>query len=264
MYMKRSVLFTLGLFFLLVSLSGYAQEEKDSLRVLFIGNSYTYFNDMPETVHKIAATQGVNLSYTQFTPGGYFLSGHVKTKELIQSIKKGGWDYVIMQEQSAAPSMPTQTVLQNTYPPAHTLDSLIRTYNEQAKVIFYMTWGHKDGCQDEVANYPLNSTYEGMQERLKTSYLEMAYQNNAWCAPVGMAWERIRVERPDYILYMPDRSHPSALGSYLVANVIFSTIYQRPYQTQEIPGCPVEQAEYIQQVAQQTVFNNLKLLNIEK
>lgn len=262
--MRRKLFFTLGILFVLVSFSSYGQLKQDSLCVLFIGNSYTHFNDMPETVRKIASTQGVKLSCTQFTPGGFFLSGHLKSKELIQSIKKGGWDYVIIQEQSAAPSMPTRTVLQNTYPPAHTLDSLIRAHNEQAKVIFYMTWGHKDGCQDEVDNYPLNATYEGMQERLKTSYLEMAYQNDAWCAPVGMAWKRVRAERPDYVLYMPDCSHPSALGSYLAANVIFCTIYQRPYQTQENPGCSQEQAEYIQQVAQQTVLTNLKLLNIEK
>lgn len=262
--MKRNVFFIGGILFLLISLSSYGQTKTDSLHVLFIGNSYTHFNDMPETVRKIASTQQVNLACTQFTPGGFFLSRHVKNEELIQAIKKGGWDYVIIQEQSAAPSMPTETVLQNTYPPAHTLDSLIRVYNQQAKVIFYMTWGHKDGCQDEVHNYPLNSTYEGMQERLKTSYLEMAYQNDAWCAPAGMAWKWVRAERPDYILYMPDRSHPSVLGSYLVANVIFCTIYQRPYQTQETSGCPAEQAEYIQQVAQQTVLTNLKLLNIEK
>ena len=61
-----------------------------------------------------------------------------------------------------------------------------------------MTWAHKDGCLSPIADYPLIDTYTGMQERLKTSYLEMAYQNNAWCAPVGMVWQQVRRERPDY------------------------------------------------------------------
>lgn len=262
--MKRKIIFTISVLFLFLSFNGYAQEQKDSVRVLFIGNSYTHFNDLPKTIQKIAATQGINIAYTQCTPGGAYLAGHVQNKNTIQTIRQRGWNYVIIQEQSGAPSMPTETVIQNTYPAAHTLDSLILTYNKEAKVIFYMTWGHKDGCQDKVDNYPLNSTYSGMQERIKTTYLEMAYQNNAWCAPVGIAWQQVRSERPDYILYMPDRSHSSILGSYLAANVIFSTIYQLPYQTNETTGLPAEQAEYIQQVAQQTVLNNLILLNIKK
>ena len=103
-----------------------------------------------------------------------------------------------------------------------------------------------------------------MQMRLITSYLEMAYINYAWCAPVGMAWQRVRRERPDYTLYRPDLSHPSDLGSYLAANVIFTVIYQRRYQTDYVMNIQREQAEYIQQVAQQTVFDNLELLNITK
>lgn len=262
--MKRKICFTISVLFLLVSFNGYAQAGKDSVRVLFIGNSYTYFNGLPKLVQKIAATQGLNIAYTQCTPGGAYLSNHIQNKNTIQAIKQGRWNYVIIQEQSGIPSMPTETVIRHTYPAAHALDSLILAYNKQAKVIFYMTWGHKDGCQDKVDNYPLNSTYAGMQERVKTTYLEMAYQNNAWCAPAGIAWQRVRSERPDYRLYMPDRSHPSVLGSYLAANVIFSTIYQLPYQTSETAELSAEQAEYIQQVAQQTVFNNLILLNIKK
>lgn len=262
--MKKKIIFSLSAFFLILSFIGHAQEQKDSVRVLFIGNSYTHFNDMPNIVRKIANTQGVAMAYEQVSPGGSFLSGHVRDEKVAKAIKQGNWNFVIIQEQSAAPAMPTKTVIQNTYPAAHTLDSMILAHNKQALVIFYMTWGHKNGCQEEVANYPFITTYDGMQERLKTSYLEMAYQNNAWCAPVGMAWQRVRSEHPDYVLYSPDCTHPSLLGSYLAANVIFSTLYRHPYQTAETMGFPAEQAEYIQQVAQQTVFDNLKLLNIEK
>lgn len=75
-----------------------------------------------------------------------------------------------------------------------------------------MTWGHKYGNRKPVAEYPLSNGYEGMQERLKTSYLEMAYDNGAWCAPVGMAWRAVRSERPDCILYRPDCYHPAGSG----------------------------------------------------
>lgn len=90
----------------------------------------------------------------------------------------------------------------------------------------------------------------------------MAYQNDAWCAPVGMVWKRVRAERPYQSLYWPDGSHPSVLGSYLAANVIFSTLFQRHYQTTYTADLDAELAEYIQQVAQQTVLDNRRLLNL--
>jgi hypothetical protein len=97
-----------------------------------------------------------------------------------------------------------------------------------------------------------------------TSYLEMAYDNNAWCAPVGMAWQKVRYERPNLQLYMADRSHPSKAGSYLAANVIYTTILQRGYQSQFNSSLDPELAEYLQQIAQRTVLDNLTLINIKK
>lgn len=244
--------------------ASFSHEQNDSTRVLFIGNSYTRYNKMPQTVKDIAETQKVYIAYTAITPGGAKLSQHVNDEYVIELIKKGHWDYVILQDQSSAPAYTSELVMEHVYMAATSLDSLIHAHNTNARVIFYMTWGHKDGCQKPIENYPLINTYEGMQERLKLSYLEMAYRNKAWCAPVGMVWQQVRRERPDYILYHPDRSHPSRLGSYLAANVIFSTIYQKPYQTNVTDELPADQAEYIQQVAQKTVFQNMELINIHK
>lgn len=66
----------------------------------------------------------------------------------------------------------------------------------------------------------------------------------------------------DCILYRPDCYHPAVPGSYLAANVIFTTILQRPYQTAFTAELPAEQAEYLQRTAQRTVLDNLVLLNI--
>ena len=232
--------------------------------MLWVGNSYTYYNDMPSTVRQIAATQKVKLSCTRFLKGGERLSGHLKNQKLLDAIAAGGWDYVILQEQSSAPAMPTRQVAREVYPAARTLDSLVHVASPDARVIFYMTWGHKNGNRFPIPEYPPINRYETMQERLITSYLEMAYDNDAWCAPVGMAWRRVRAERPDYVLYAQDCFHPGPLGSYLAANVIFTTIYGKPYQTACTLDFPAEQAEYIQRVAQQTVLENLTLLNIKR
>ena len=238
--------------------------QGDSIRVLFIGNSYTHFNKMSNMVRLLAATQGVEMSVSEFSPGGYTFRQHLDNPDLRPLIEQGGWDYVVMQQQSMAPAQPEAVVERKTYPSARELDSLVHVYSPDAKTIFYMTWGHKNGTNKPTPGYPLIDTYEGMQGRLKTSYLEMAKQNNAWCAPVGMAWQQVRNDYPDYELYNPDLTHPSLLGSYLAANVIFSTIYQKPYHSQYRAKVLSEQADVIQQVAQQVVFDNLELLNIEK
>lgn len=251
----------------LIPVEAQTAAESDSVRILFIGNSYTYYHDLPRSVQEIASHVALDyrmkLAYKALTPGGCTFRKHLQNQETLENLKAGGWDYVVLQEQSAAPARPTTKVVQETYPYARQLDSLIHVYNPQAKVIFYMTWGHKDGCQEKMNDYPLIDTYTGMQERLITSYLEMTYQNDAWCAPVGMAWQRVRQERPYCTLYWPDGSHPSVMGSYLAANVIFATLFQKPYQTTYMKGLDAELAEYLQQVAQQTVLGNKRLLNLQ-
>ena len=64
-------------------------EERDSLRMLWIGNSYTFFNDLPSTVRSIAASQGMRLSITTVVKGGEHLSGHLRNPRLHELLKRG-------------------------------------------------------------------------------------------------------------------------------------------------------------------------------
>ncbi len=233
----------------------------DSVRILFIGNSFTYHNKMPQMVDSIATSQKRAVSITTVVKGGQRLSGHLQNERLHQLLKKGGWDFVVIQEQSTDPALPTAQVVEKVYPSAHALDSLIMAGSPDAKVIFFMTWGHKYGYREPMPEYPPMNSYEGMQHRLITSYLEMAYDNDALCAPVGMAWKRVREERPDVVLYNNDCYHPSRIGSYLAANVIYTTMFPKRYQTKFRAGLSGADAEYLQRIAQSTVLDNLTLLN---
>ena len=85
------------LLLILLPLGGMAQTPQDSLRVLWVGNSFSYCNDLPGMVQKIASTQKVKLSCTRFLKGGERFSGHLKNKKLLQAIADGGWDYVVLQ-----------------------------------------------------------------------------------------------------------------------------------------------------------------------
>ena len=241
-----------------------AANEGDSVRVLWIGNSYTFFNDLPAMVQNIAKTNGVKMAYTEVLKGGERLKGHLENPRLGELLKKGGWDYVVVQENSSLPAYDTDYVSREVYPYAHTIDSLAHAGTPDVKVVFYMTWGHKYGNIRPREGYPLCDTFEGMQERLKTSYLEMTYQNNAICAPVGMAWAEVREERPDIILYNQDTFHPAVAGTYLNAVTIYATMFPRHFQTDFNAGLAPAEAEFLQQVGQNTVLDNLRLLNIKK
>lgn len=258
LFMKK--IFVLLIFF--CPLLANAQSSNDSLKVLFIGNSYTFYNDMPSMVASIAESLGRKFSYHTQVVGGARLSQHWKNPKVHEAIKSGGWDFIVLQEQSQAPSEPTEKVVRETYRPAFSLDSLAKVYNERVQVVYYLTWGRPYGDKERSERYPIVATYGGMQQRLNTSYLEMAYRAGSWCAPVGIAWQRVMEEMPEYQLYHMDNHHPSHLGSYLAANVFYTVFYREPYTSAFIADIPVDQAEYLQSVAQDAVFDNLKLLNI--
>ena len=268
----RKILWLLAAVIALTGASQKAEAKKpaepvDSVKVLFIGNSFTFYNDMPKMVDSLARKQKWiknPLAIESVVKGGQRLSGHLADKRLYKALDKGDWDFVVVREQSSEPALSTADVIEKVYPNAQRLDSLIKATNPKAKVVYYMTWGHKYGFREDMPDYPMINTYEGMQERLITTYLEMTYANDGICAPVGMAWRTVRHERPNLILYKDDSYHPSKLGSYLAANVIFTTMFLKPYQSGYYAGYKPEVAEYIQQVAQKTVFDNLRLLNIEK
>ncbi len=245
--------------FLLFAL--HAAAQNDSLRLLFIGNSYTYYHTMPQSVQRIAASIGRPIAFAQFTPGGQRLTGHLLNEELLDTIRRAKWDFVVLQEQSELPSLPYDIVERETFAPIRTIDSLVHAANADARVVLYMTWGRRDGNGRTAGRYPLTATYEGMQASLTANYIAMACRIGAMCAPVGVAWERVRRERPDIELYEDDKTHPSAAGSYLVANIFVALVTGEPYKSEVWEGLKPKTAQYLQSVAQQTVLENRALTN---
>ena len=229
----------------------FSERDNDSLRALFIGNSYTFYNDMVKQVELLAASTAAKLSTKMAVEGGWTLKRHANNTETLNAIREGNWDFIVLQEHSKAPAQERELVKKDVYPAAFCLDSLRQEYNSKGRTVFYMTWGQND------------STYTPMQERLTENYLDLTLYLDAWCAPVGMAFKRVREERPDLILYEPDTSHPSLQGSYLAANIFYSVFLNKPYVSEYTAGLPLYEAMYLQKIAQETVFNDLSLWNIQ-
>jgi hypothetical protein len=244
-----------ALVFALSTIVTHAQEIR---KILFLGNSYTYVNDLPKTIHDVAKAMGDSVFYDSNTPGSCTLNIHSTNATSIAKINSQQWDYVILQEQSQMPSFPPSQVATDVFPYAHKLDSIITANDSCTETVFYMTWGRKNGDQTNCASYPPVCTYEGMQERLRQSYLQMGMDNSATVAPVGMAWYKTRMLNPVFDLYQADESHPSIYGTYLTACVFYATLFHKsPEGCSFISTLSASDAATLQQVAAITVFDSL-------
>lgn len=254
--MNKKSLAILGLFLLSFA---FAQPKK----ILFIGNSYTYVNDLPKMVSQLGVATGNPLTYDSSAPGGYTFELHSTNATTLAKINSQQWDYVVLQEQSQLPSFPPSQVAVECYPFARKLDSIIHANNPCTQVIFYMTWGRKYGDASNCAGYPVICTYEGMQGRLRQSYLEMADDNLALVAPAGMAWKAARAADSTINLWSSDNSHPSLEGSYLTACTFYATMFQKtPVGLPTSGTLSQATATFLQNIAHNTVFDSLSNWNI--
>lgn len=230
----------------------------DTLRVLFIGNSYTYVNDLPTLIGNMAAASGDYLITASSTPGGNSLQQHSTNPTTLSLIAQGNWDYVVLQEQSQIPSFPDGQVDFMFFPYAKKLDSTIKATNTCAKTVFYMTWGRKNGDAGNCASFPPVCTYIGMDSLLQLRYTIAADSNNALLSPVAKVWRKLRTNNPSIELYSADESHPSINGSFAAACSFYSIFFKKnPALVSYNAGIPLADATIIKNTAKQLVFDSL-------
>jgi PKD repeat protein len=212
------------LVFIFCYLSATSQQAK---RVLFLGNSLTYVNNLPQMIADVAASNGDTLIYDSNCPGGYHLYQHFGDTVSRQKIMAGNWDYVVLQEQSLHPALDTASVNFSLFPYAYKLDSMINLYNPCGETMFYMTWGYKNGCAGCLSLWPYIDTYEGMDSLLNLRYRMMADSNDAEVSPAGAVWHYIRDNFPSIDLYQSDEIHPAVAGTYAAACSFYSAIFRK-------------------------------------
>jgi len=243
------------LFLLLFSLWGCApamdcsnlQASESCIRVLFIGNSYTYVNDLPNTFVNLARSGGHQTTVGMSAQGGWMLSDHVKSSDTIAKINSGKWNFVVLQEQSEVPAF-QQSRTQEMYPAASILVGDIRQVG--AVPIFLITWAYRDGLP---ANRMPN--YESMQAQIDNGYLITAEALGAPVAPVGYAWQAVRNQYPQINLWQDDGSHPTEEGTYLAACVFYADIFrQSPLGSSYQGNLSQETAQALQKIAADVVF----------
>jgi hypothetical protein len=187
----------------LASAAAPAFAQPDEQRLLFIGNSLTYTNNLPVLVEAVFAGAGLGASAEMVAKPAFSLADHwhAQGREAHKAIAHGGWDFVVMQQGSSA--RPESRI---------DLRRSVKRFAEPiaaagARPAIYCVWPRDDNRSD----------FDDVIE----SYRLAAEDIGAVFFPVGAAWQ---AAPRDIQLYSPDGLHPSVYGSYLAALVIFAVV----------------------------------------
>jgi len=214
LYLRRSIallLFALAVPSLAsISISASPQNPSASspatLRVLFVGNSFTFYNDLPRVVAGIGESVPGSpaIEVASAAIGGFTLERHWKNSETRDLLESRTWDVVVLQGQSQMPLRDPQR-----------LEKFARKFDEKissqgGRTLLFMTWARADTPADVSA--------------IAKAYREIGRELGVDVVPVGEAWSQALTEQPALRLHVDDGLHPNRAGTYLTAHLLFSSI----------------------------------------
>lgn len=182
------------------------------MRILMLGNSFTFANNLPQMLARITGAEVV-----QHTRGGARLSEHLNPATRLGALTQAAlagekWDYVILQEMSHGPITSPKSFFS-------TLEKLCSQIRQAGAVpILFATWAYQEGGEKLAVK---GWDYHQMAQALEAAYEKAARENGALLAPVGRRFYQLA---PTQDLYGPDGIHPSRAGSLLAAQVIGEVI----------------------------------------
>ena len=195
---------------LLLTLAGCSGENaaptpNPGYRILFIGNSLTYLNDLPGTVSQLAASVSERVEVLSVARPNFALIDHVDGKSnAVEVIQTGNWDYVVLQQGPSSLPLSRDTLVLAT----RLLDPYIKAAGGRSALL--MVW-------------PESARFDFFDE-VRVSYQLAAQEVAGLFLPAGEAWLRAWAVDPQLQLYGPDGYHPSELGTYLAALVVFEGV----------------------------------------
>ena len=195
----------------------HSPSPRKTLRVLFVGNSYTYFNNLPEMLEQLSESPGASphIVARMVVAGGATLERHWDAHQALQAIQIGRWDYVVLQEQSTlgptplVDGLPRIRAPDNFFKYARKFDEAIRLSG--ACTVFFSTWTTRGAPREN-------------SQAIDSANMQIARELNALVAPVGAAWRSLQKQDSRITLYAQDGSHPSPVGTYLAACVLYATL----------------------------------------
>jgi hypothetical protein len=185
------------------------------IHVLFVGNSLTYTNDLPGTVASLGALAGDSIFVASATAPDLALIDHLNGQSsALAQIRQGGWQFVVLQQGPSSNSVSLDSlVLWTTM-----FDPYIRAVGAQPAL--FMVWPSRD----RKASF----------DAVRQSYRLAAQAVHGVFMPAGAAWLKPWAADSALPLYGPDGFHPSPLGTYLAALVIYERL--TGHDVRALPG----------------------------
>lgn len=211
------------------------------LKVLFLGNSYTYYNRMPETFNQLAQRNKKNVSVKSVASGGRRLQDHSRNRRVKKMVEEQGFDWLVMQEQSLVPFIHTPQM----YEAIRTIDGWARAHKTRS--LLFLFWARqyaKDtGIRlNGVPYYQRFGSFADAQNDLLHNHKKIADELKASIAPVGVVWQHLHKRLPRLRLWQADGSHPTKTGSYITAMVFYASIFDE-LPTKHLHSCPLKPSE---------------------
>jgi hypothetical protein len=179
----------------------------DTLRVLFVGNSHTFYNDMPALFKKLAEADGnTRAEVTMQAHPGVTWGWHLKQgTELRYALVHGHYDYAILQQAAHSPAPPAEDTLRD----GKEIIRLAKSCGVRPVVV--IPWAEQRFPEHQAIMY--------------NTYNKLIREQGVQGSPVGYVFERVQRERPDIGLYWFDGEHCSPYGSYVNAASAYAVIF---------------------------------------
>lgn len=211
-----------------------------TLRVLFVGNSYTYVNDLPALVADLGATQGVRIQVTMRAEPDHSLADHLRDRRL-RVLLSQPWDWVVLQQGPSSLPESRAELIASTRELAQRLRRAQEWRRRQALGLAPMG-GAPQSASARVVGPPseaLRGTarialfaawpqlpYADSSPAAEESYRLAARSVRACVLPVAAAWRIARESGQAPRLYQPDALHPTAPGTLLAALTILTGLLE--------------------------------------
>lgn len=174
------------------------------LRVLFVGNSLTYENDLPGMVKRLAEMNGQRVETAVAAYPNYSLEDHLQDRRTLAVLREKPWDVVVLQQGPSALESSRQQLLRDT----RAFAQLLRGVRKPARIALLMVWPSRARSGDSL--------------RVAESYRLAAEAIGGVLIPAGEAW---RKSHTGVELYGADGFHPSEAGTYLVALSVYRALF---------------------------------------
>ena len=225
---------------------------KDTLKVLCIGNSFTYYCGTPAMLKEIAWSEGHFVDISASLKGGWTMGKHLSLETTDDMIAEGGWDYMLLQDQSLVPAKVGRDPkgMAQQIKEMEAVAVKVRTLSPECKAVVENTWAY---WKNDFGSFKSLDDFD--KNGKKGAKILAKAVGNAEVSPIGQAFRIVRAERPDINLYHTDKHHQSVLGSYLKSCVNYLVLYGQPFGD-SVSDCLLdpETAAYLRSVAERVVL----------